>query len=78
MRWLLSTLLASSPRVRVRPCELFGPHGQPQLAEEEYMALAGALSETCFKMYSQTATGLSPEFVQFQSGRDLVTPRTAC
>ena len=46
--------------------------------DAEYMALAGALSETCYRMYTNTATGLSPEFVQFQPGRDLVTPRTAC
>ena len=45
--------------------------------DAEYMTLAEALSETCYKMYSNTATGLSPEFVQFISGRDLVTPRTA-
>jgi len=45
--------------------------------DAEYMALAGALGETCFKMYTNTATGLSPEFVQFVHGRDMVTPRTA-
>ena len=45
--------------------------------DAEYMTLAEALSETCYKMYSNTATGLSPEFVQFISGRDMVTPRTA-
>ena len=33
--------------------------------------------ETCFRMYSNTRTGLSPEFVNFVHGRDLVTPRTA-
>ena len=42
MRYLISTLLASSRHVRLhRPPELFGGDGKPQLAEEEYMALAG-------------------------------------
>jgi hypothetical protein len=45
--------------------------------DAEYMTLAEALGETCYKMYSRTATGLSPEFVQFQAGRDLVTPKSA-
>ena len=45
--------------------------------DAEYMTLADAIGETCFKMYSNTRTGLSPEFVNFVSGRDLVTPRTA-
>lgn len=43
----------------------------------EYMALADALGETCYKMYSNTVTGLSPEYVQFTPGRDMVTPRQA-
>jgi len=37
--------------------------------DAEYMALAGALSETCYRMYSMTATGLSPEFVQVAPSR---------
>ena len=41
MRWVISTLLASSSRVRHCPPKLFGENGQPQLAEEEYRALAG-------------------------------------
>ena len=45
--------------------------------DAEYMTLAEALAETCYKMYANTATGLSPEFVQFPPGRDLATPRSA-
>ena len=45
--------------------------------DEEYMALAAALSETCFRMYSRTKTGLSPEFTTFVRGSDMATPRTA-
>ena len=41
MRWVVSTLLASSSRVRHCAPQLFGEGGQPQLAEEEYRALAG-------------------------------------
>ena len=40
MRWLLGTLLASSPRLRHRNVVAFGESG-PQLANEEYEALAG-------------------------------------
>jgi len=46
--------------------------------DAEYMALAEAIGDTCFEMYAHTATGLSPEFVNFQAGRDMVTPRSAC
>ena len=45
--------------------------------DEEYMALAAALSETCFRMYSRTKTGLAPEFTTFVRGSDMATPRTA-
>jgi len=45
--------------------------------DDEYMAVADALGETCYKMYANTATGLSPEFVQFIPGRDMQTPRQA-
>ena len=45
--------------------------------DNEYMALAEALGETCYKMYANTVTGLSPEFVQFVGGRDMATPRQA-
>lgn len=41
MRWLLGTLLASSHHSRHRPLALFGADGQPQLAGEEYEAIAG-------------------------------------
>jgi len=43
----------------------------------EYMALAEALGDTCYEMYAHTATGLSPEFVQFAAGSDMMTPRSA-
>mmetsp|Transcript_30541 Transcript_30541/g.71008 ORF Transcript_30541/g.71008 Transcript_30541/m.71008 type:complete len:935 (-) Transcript_30541:267-3071(-) len=46
--------------------------------DKEYMSLAYALGDTCYEMYARTQTGLSPEFVQFVSGRDMQTPRTAC
>ena len=45
--------------------------------DDEYMAVADALGETCYKMYANTQTGLSPEFVQFIAGRDMQTPRQA-
>jgi len=45
--------------------------------DAEYMTLADEIGETCYRMYTNTKTGLSPEFVNFAAGRDLVTPRTA-
>ena len=44
----------------------------------EYTSLAVALGETCYAMYERTRTGLSPEYVNFVGGKDLVTPRTGC
>ena len=43
----------------------------------EYVALAGALTETCNVMYTHTKSGLSPEYVRFNGGRDMTTPRNA-
>ena len=42
------------------------------------MALAEAIGDTCFEMYAHTKTGLSPEFVNFVAGQDMLTPRSAC
>ena len=35
---------------------------------------AKALAYTCHQMYDRQATGLSPEFVEFKAGQDLVVP----
>ena len=43
----------------------------------EYVALAEQLTLTCEQMYKHTATGLSPEYVQFSGGRDMTTPKGA-
>jgi hypothetical protein len=40
---------------------------------ERYLALAKDLSDTCVQMYAGTATGLSPELVNFRDGRDMFT-----
>jgi mannosyl-oligosaccharide alpha-1,2-mannosidase len=45
--------------------------------DAEYMTLADEIGETCYKMYTNTRSGLSPEFVNFVAGSDLVTPSTA-
>ncbi len=36
----------------------------------ELMAVAANLTETCYRMYSTTKSGLAPEIVTFKSGRD--------
>ena len=36
--------------------------------KEEHMALAEKLAHTCYEMYHQQKTGLSPEFVRFANG----------
>jgi len=45
--------------------------------DKEYMALALALGDTCYEMYARTASGLSPEYVNFVRGKDMQTPRGA-
>eukprot|EP00744_Colponema_vietnamica_P017023 GILI01023902.1.p1 GENE.GILI01023902.1~~GILI01023902.1.p1 ORF type:complete len:441 (-),score=66.33 GILI01023902.1:36-1190(-) len=47
----------------------------PDLSEEEaanILKLGGDLTETCVKMYTLQATGVSPEFVEFPAGTDMV------
>jgi len=39
--------------------------------DAEFMTLADRLGETCYEMYARTASGLSPEYVQFVPGRDM-------
>merc|ERR1719201_2884533 len=38
---------------------------------DEHMALAAKLAETCYQMYAQQRTGLSPEFVRFHPGQGM-------
>lgn len=46
--------------------------------DAEYLTLADAIGETCYEMYRRTATGLAPEYVNFNvAGKDMGTPRNA-
>jgi mannosyl-oligosaccharide alpha-1,2-mannosidase len=38
---------------------------------------AKAMAYTCFQMYDRQATGISPEFVEFRAGADIVVPGRA-
>lgn len=41
------------------------------------LAVAKALMYTCYEMYHQQSTGISPEYVEFPKGRDMVVGGTA-
>ncbi|CAM9697869.1 unnamed protein product [Heterosigma akashiwo] len=58
-----------------------GAHTDPQGADSPRarrdMQVAKELGHTCYQMYRRTATGLSPEFVEFRAGQDIVNPSSA-
>ena len=41
------------------------------------MQTAKAMTYTCWQMYERTATGIAPEYVNFEPGRDNVVSRKA-
>eukprot|EP01060_Flectonema_neradi_P030909 TRINITY_DN4577_c0_g1_i2.p1 TRINITY_DN4577_c0_g1~~TRINITY_DN4577_c0_g1_i2.p1 ORF type:complete len:750 (+),score=148.98 TRINITY_DN4577_c0_g1_i2:45-2294(+) len=54
--------------------------GDPELSDgisaEDMLTYAESLSDTCYKMYTSQATGISPEIVLFQGGQNMVNSRT--
>ena len=42
--------------------------------DAEYMTLADEIGETCYRMYTNTRSGLSPEFVNFVQASGLLMP----
>lgn len=53
------------------------PQGLDSPRAQRDLAVAKALMYTCREMYHRTATGIAPEFVTFQDGRDMVTRTSA-
>lgn len=45
--------------------------------DEQHLAVAEGLTETCYQMYARQPTGLSPEFVTFAAGNDFQVPNNA-
>lgn len=53
------------------------PQGLDSARAQRDLTTARALTYTCYQMYARMHTGISPEFVQFESGRDFVVGRGA-
>jgi len=53
------------------------PQGLDSTRAQRDLTTARALTYTCYQMYARMATGISPEFVQFEAGRDFVVGRGA-
>ena len=53
------------------------PNGLDSPRAQRDLKTAKALTYTCYQMYARTATGISPEFVQFGGKDDFSIPRSA-
>ena len=53
------------------------PNGLESARAQRDLRTAKSLTYTCYQMYARMNTGISPEFVQFESGNDFVPGRGA-
>lgn len=53
------------------------PQGLDSQRAQRDLAVAKALMYTCYEMYERQSTGISPEYVEFPPGKDMVVGSTA-
>jgi len=53
------------------------PAGLDSPAAQRDLKLAKAVTYTCYQMYARQPSGIAPEFVRFQNGRDMVVGSNA-
>ena len=53
------------------------PDGLESPKAQRDLKLAKAVTYTCYQMYARQATGIAPEFVRFQAGKDMIVGSNA-